>query len=176
MSKLKGELKLLYEQMEALQMRVHEMAAALGGQIPVERTPDLIDIGFMCREISNIADDIRKTASSRQAVTGRLIAMRAAAATMQGEEVVLRGEMATARPETDMKPKLPDPGSEDWNALMRWIGLTDEQIQRDMLRPSFSRLSEILKERAERGEQPPPGIVHTFSDAMVVFTRRKMKA
>lgn len=170
---MKDDLHLLRSRIQNLQMDVHQVMAGIPNSVTSEEIPALVDSGFLCRELANIAEDIKKIAENRQAIIARFLVARASVAALQGEVIDLSGELATGSPVIKQKPKLPEQGTEDWVKLMRWIGVSDDLIQKDMLRPSFSRITEVLTERAERGEKPPPGILNTFTDAQVVFRRKK---
>ncbi len=170
---MKTELKLLHDRVRELQMAIHNAMAGIPNSIAVEEIPDLVDAGFLCREIANMSEDIKKISENRKTIIGRFLAARASVAAMQGSIVDLRGEYASASADIQVKPKFPEEDTAEYFELMRWIGLSDEMIQRGMLRPSFTKIQEELTKRVERGEKPPPGIMNTFTDAQVVFRRRK---
>jgi len=171
---MKPELSVLYRRFQSLQLEVHELLQGIPARVHSTAMEDLVDAGFMCREISKICDDLRISCDKTQSVVSKYICARTSVDSLQGKEVVLKGELATATPDLVVKPNIPDRGSQEYVDLMRWIGLSDEMIQRDMLRPSFTRIQEILTERAVRGEKPPPGISATFTEAVVVFRKRKV--
>lgn len=172
---MKAELLVHYQQIQKYQLAIHEVLQSLVSEIQTTKDADLVDSGFLCREIANICTDIRKAAELRMAIIGKFLAARAAVASMQGELLELKGELATATPDLKTKPKLPENGSPEFNKLMRWIGVSEELLKTNMLRPSFTAIQDELTRRAAAGEKPPPGISVTFTEAMVVFRRRNPK-
>lgn len=172
---MKKELISLHSRLQKLQMDIHQELAAIAQSIPSETVPDLVDAGYLCRELSSMCDDLRKGLTNRQVVIARYLAARAAVDGMQGSETSLKGELATATPDIKVMPKIPENGSTDYIELMRWIGVPDELISRDMLRPSFSTIQRVLTQMAVDGKKPPPGISMTYTDAQVVFRKRKGK-
>jgi hypothetical protein len=170
---MKAELIKIFRRMQALQLETQQVLSTIPARVVVDPMPDLVDSGYLCREISNICEDLRKSCNSREDTIGRCIAARAGADSMRGEVTVLHGEYANATPYVKVKPRFPDPDTPEYAVLMRWIGLSDEMIEKGMLRPSFTRIQEILTERAEKGEQALPGISVTFTEANVVFRKRR---
>ncbi len=172
---MKEELLAFYRQIQQYQLKVHEFLQSIVGEIQTSKDADLVDSGFLCREIADICNDIRKAAELRMAIIGKFLAARATIAGMQGESMDLKGELASATPDVKTKPKLPDQGTPEFNRLMRWIGVSEELLAANMLRPSFTAIQEELTRRAALGEKPPPGISVTFTEASVVFRRRNSK-
>lgn len=174
MSDLKQEVYDLYRRVQAFQMdALGVTSSATPGSVINTPVPDLVDVGFLCREIAKICDGLRKAFSAKQEIVGRYLATYAASQALQGNEVDLQGEMATGTPDVAVKPKIPPNNSPDFVKLMRWLGVPDDLITKDVLRPSFSALSEELTRRLATGEKPPPGIVTTYSDMLTVFRRKR---
>jgi hypothetical protein len=158
----------------ALQLEAQQILKSIPSDVHQTTIEDLVDSGYICREMSNIADDLRKSCDDKKNCIGHYLAARAAVSAIQDDELLaLRGELATATTDISVKPKLPKEGSKEYVDLMRWLGVSDEQINSSVLRPSFSGIQEILTERAKDGKQPPPGISVTFTEATVVFRKKK---
>ena len=172
---MKAELLLMFRRLQEFQLELHGVLNSVPSELSTDSVGDITDSGFFCREISRIADDIRKGCDARQGLIGRYLVARVGAAGAQGEGLKLDGEYATGVPDIVVKPKLPDSGTPEFIELLRWIGCSDEQIQGDMLRPSYKGIQKVLTERAATGEQPPPGISVTFTDATVVFRTKSRK-
>lgn len=173
---MKEELQGLFDQLQKLQMQIHSALASISSNLSGEKLPDMIDSGFLCREMEEIANDLRKNCADRKGLIAKMIAMRATSEFMTtGKSPVLRGELASATPDLVTKPSIPEPGTEDFNKLMSWLGCSDELIQRGVVRPSFTSLKDIVTRATVEGNKPPPGISLTFTEATVVFRRRKGK-
>lgn len=172
---MKSELHALFNRLQSLQLEIHQALSRVNNAMAYTPIGDMVDAGFLCRESSKICQDLKVQYESKQGLIGKVLATKAGAASLQGEALVLEGELATGAPQCTEKPKFPATGTADWKALMRWLGCTDEQIQADMLRPSFTAIQVELTRRLESGEKPPPGVVASFIDVSTVFRTKNRK-
>lgn len=161
--------------LQLLQLAIHEDLSQMQSSLTGLPIPDIVDIGFFCRKMEDISDTLRRDCSARVAVVGRMLAAYAGAEAIRGNEVSLSGEFATATPTVTEKPKMPSNNSPEMRELLRWIGVSDDVIDKGYLRPSFSQLEEELTRRLETGEKPPPGIQATFREVSAVFRQKRGK-
>ena len=74
----------------------------------------------------------------------------------------IKGTLGSATVDVKEGAKLPRPGSDEYVRLMRWVGLTDEQIQQDLVRPHFTSWSTLATQCAKAGRPVPDGLLGTF--------------
>lgn len=172
---MKDEIKKIYDELAALQMRLHSFLASVPSEISGTSVADLVDAGFLCREAANIGKDIKTNCEARKDLIGKYLAARAAAAAMQDEVLPLKGELATATPTMQSKPNIPDVGSEEYNQLLRWCGVSDEVIKRDLIRPSFTSLQDTVTRFTIEGKPLPPGISLVYTETTVVYRKKMSK-
>lgn len=177
MTEVLDKLKSAFQLMKQLQLELHAVLSTVQPTVGRMALGEAVDSGFLCRELSNIMEDLRKNLDARKELIGRVLAMRTAQQALQGEELKLEGELATASPSITVKPKLPEKHTHDWVQLMRFLGCTDKQIHEDMLRPSWKEIQgKIEAAMAEGKECTLPGVDPKWVDQTVIFrtkTRNK---
>lgn len=137
---------------------------------------DECDLGFLCREIAEVYDEMRKEAKARQELFGRRIAEVQGRAAMRGEleddDLTVRGELATGVPSIKSIPKIPKTGSEEYLVLCRWFGIPVDLAQSGAVKFSFTHLQAFCEAARATGIDVPPGIVGTYSEPMTTFRRK----
>lgn len=129
----------------------------------------LVDAGFLAREVARVLDDARKQAEKVRLAAGKELYRRhVAAAAASDEEPRVRGTLATATLDCEVKPFVPAPGQEAYGRLLRFLGVGDEAIRTGILGFRFRALSEMLTRMTAAGRLLP---VETFSDYSCVFRR-----
>lgn len=165
---MKSDLQQHLRELQELQFRMSTTLAAVEKGMAGQSIPDLIDAGYLCRELSKACDSLRKAADQKQSVLARTIAAIVATQAMNGDEVDLRGQLATAIPKVNTIPKIPPTGSDEWHKLMDWIDVP--RSQRDMLRPSFTGLKATVEDMMAEGKEPPVDL--SLNEATVTFRKR----
>lgn len=172
---MKPELVKMFETMQAFEIEAQSLLSVVPGRVSSTSIEDLVDAGFLMRELSRICETLRKAFEARQGLVARFLAAAAGADALRGVEMKLEGELARAKPVVNVKPKIPDPRTADFVKLMRWLGVSDELIGKDVLRPSFSSLKAELTKRLESGEKLPPGITATFQEMACEFRTKSRR-
>lgn len=136
----------------------------------------LVDIGFLCREIEENCDNLRKEAALRKDIAGQKIAFDMTKQASAGEEVEdpLQGELASGSPDVKMESVRPRPGSPENAALLTYLGVSRENADSvgAVFHADWKALSRWMTARAEQGTPPPPGIVKTYPVFKTVFRRK----
>lgn len=138
----------------------------------------LVDLGYLCREMANYADELRKEATARQELIGKLIAVSVAQQNLEdpSADQTVRGDLANGTPDVTQAAALPKFGTPEYDALCKFLGLTGTGVQRGIVGFSFTRLSALVTEMAGKGQNPPPGVLKTYPKFTTVFVgKRKTK-
>lgn len=136
----------------------------------------LVDVGFLLREMENVFDECRKEAKARKELISRLLAAKAIDSLNdpEGAQGRFDGNLASAIPDAKIYPKIPRPGSDDYLALMEFMGVPAPVAALGLLKPSFTATQEWLQERAAEGKNPP-NCLGTYTDAVCIFRRKKQR-
>lgn len=130
----------------------------------------LVDLGFLCREIGKLSDELRKESNAKQMLIGKTIAMEVTQASLAGEisSPTVRGELATGTPDVRQISSVPKPGTPQFKEVADFLGLTDPDGK--VIRFSFTGLSDWLTERAGEGKQVP-ACLNVYTEFKTIFRR-----
>lgn len=139
---------------------------------------DLVDMGYLCRDMERYLDEMRKEVKSRKELIGKLLAFHVAQQSLNDTEklqVTVKGELATGTPDVKLQPKIPEPKTEEFSQLMEYFGLSRDRLAgiEDCLRLSFNGMRDLVSRLAEEGYPMPPGVVKTWPVYTTTFRRRK---
>ena len=167
------ELKTLFAHIE----EVHEEATALGVHLKNqldEMTPgELADAGFMLRNCERYFDDARKEVKSRKELISKLLCVQLTRRALEGGELIARGKLASASPDTHVRPKIPKYGTPEYIRLLTWLGIPADAIEGGALNIHFNRMSERLTRLASEGKQLPEGLLPTYTESTCTFRGKR---
>lgn len=143
--------------------------------------PELIDCCFVVKEISRLADDLRKELNG---------VIKSIAKTMctqflsQMENInnpedptPLRGQLATGSPKVRRMASIPNMRSdpENYMKLMKALGFTEDAVKMNIARIHFPTLTKLVIERDENGVALPPGLENAtlYPEYSVMLRGRK---
>jgi len=134
--------------------------------------PNLVDLGFLCREIAAIADELRKEANAKQMLIGKLIAMEVTKASIAGEisSPTVRGTLATGTPDVREIASCPKPGSPQFKEVAAFLGLPEDQLDGKLMSFRFTGLSDWLTEAAAKGKRVPE-CINRYTEFKTIFRR-----
>jgi hypothetical protein len=170
---MKTDLQALYSEAKALWTRTGVLLFEFQNAVQQVPRDDLVDCGYLLREMRNAFDDMRKNCDAKQLLAGRRLAGEACSYALRGEDLKLEGELATASAEVTTIPRLPKRGSREYVELLRWLKVPEEVIATNRLDFSFTEMQKLVAEMQSRGENPPPGIVAAHTDAVAVFRKKR---
>lgn len=133
------------------------------------------DVGFLHRELEELANEVRKECDARKELIGRVLAVMITRRSLEnpGGSLSSQGEFATATPDIRVRPILPKHGTPEYATLMREFGVADEAVENGLVSPHRPRLSEWLTRLAESGRPAPKGLLGSRPEPQVTFRRRK---
>lgn len=140
---------------------------------PTYDLPTLVDLGFLCREVSQIADELRKEANAKRDLIGKVIASAVTRESLEGtrSDPTVRGKLATGTPDVREIASVPKPGTPAFRELAEFLGLPEEQVNGKLISFRFNGLSDWLTEMASKGKSVPKGI-NRYTEFKTVFRRR----
>jgi len=133
---------------------------------------DLADLGYLCREISKLADDIRKDCNAHQNLLGKLLSM----SVIQDPDVQddVRGTLATATPTVTRVPlDLPrqSVNPERFAQTMEFFGVPKDKW--DIVKLDWKKVESEITRRMEEGEKSIPGIGPGFPRFGCIYRKRR---
>ena len=158
---MKVLLKLLqeYGKMKATYLSGYEQLAyirdeAKSGKYSME---DLVNLVHVSREISKLANDLRKEADGIVYILEQVVCV---VYLTQAEGKPIRASLATGSPSMKLSVKLPhrERNPEEFEALMNYFGIELSSLTDRAVRPHWPAICEIVSVLAEEGKPLPPGI------------------
>ena len=132
---------------------------------------DLVDAGYLCREISDLFDELRKETKARCELSGKVLAaqfMQDSLVNPTADDVV-RGNISRAKVDMVMEATVPKEGSKEYEDFCNFIGLGT--AARAYAKPSWSKVSDLVTTLASEGRPLPPGIGKSWPRYTAVFTK-----
>lgn len=174
------ELQGIKENLERVVTEMHGCLYRLDQAIKRQDLDDTekVDVGFLCREFENELDEMRKEVKARKETIGRLIALIVTRESLENPERArgnMRGSLAIAVPDVQMRPRMPKKGTPEWKQLCRTFGLSEEAIEAELFSPHWVHFSEHLTDLAAKGEPIPDGLLGTEPQPQCTFRRRKQR-
>ena len=136
--------------------------------------PELVDIGYLSREIEILLDDLRKDAKARKEFAGAILAESVIQeALSSGGETTVHGTMAYASCDCELIPGLPKRDSDDYFDLCRHFGVPEEVIKSKVLKIDFEEITKKVQDAAGGLCKKIPGINKTWPKYSSTFTKKR---
>lgn len=131
---------------------------------------DMVDVGFFAREIMNLSDDLRKEAKARTELAGKILCL----STLEdGLTESIKGQYATGIPDGGLVPRVPKPGTPEYEQLCKWLGLPDvTEEQNGLVRFHWKTLKTLMEQAAAEGRALPFTIEAT-PEFKTVFRKKR---
>lgn len=170
-----SESHALLQDVQDLYHKIYDFIARTQSRVNKIEDPieDLVDIGFFFREMGKVLDECRKDCQGRSDLIGKIIALYVAKNALNDPDSwkgVIHGRYASGSPDLKQAPKLPKRGTEGFDQLMQFLGITKEQSE--FLSFRFSEMRALISDKVERGEKLPPGVDATFSEYSTTYRKK----
>lgn len=136
---------------------------------------DLTDIGFLCREMAKIFDELRKECEARQNLCGSIIAYQLITKTLTDPNASMKskGELATGTPKLKMQAALPKKFTPEYYQITDFMGVPRDVAETGVLRLDWRRVVEYCTEMAEKGKKMPEGFGKQYPLYTTTFRKRR---
>ena len=126
------------------------------GEIPLET---IADIHLILREMSTLANDLRKETDGARDFLGRIACLLYLRESLnEGSGDPIRGELAIATPDIKQVATLPKRGTDEHAQLCHFLGINHEAVKSGVVHIHWPAVVELLTETARLGKPLPPGI------------------
>lgn len=170
--RLKQALEDLKELHHSLQSLLFEVSDNLNSNKYMNDLPEWSDVGFLCREISMLLDESRKESKARWELASSSLAKYVMVQSMTDPAIETRckGTLCSVRFTQTMEASIPKAGTKEFEELMAWLGVSRTD---GVVKPDYTKMSEVLTQRAQDGQKLPPGVGHPIMRNTAIYTRRK---
>jgi len=138
---------------------------------------ELCDFGFICRELENIFDELRKEVKARKELCGQIIAYRLIQAQLQDPSIKMQvqGQFATGTPDVKMQAALPKKDTEEYYQVTDYFNIPREVAETGILRLDWKVCSEFLTRLMNEGKPIPKGFGKQYPLYVTIYRKKKNK-
>lgn len=167
---ISGECQLLYNMVYGF---LSEVTPSIKSK--VLSNSELTDFGFLCRELANLFDELRKECKARQELCGSIIAYRLIQESLSDPTITMKskGTLATGTPDIKMQAALPKKFSEEYFKLTDFFGVPRDVAEAGILRLDWKRVTEYCTQLTQDGTPIPEGFGKKYPLYSTVFRRKK---
>lgn len=139
---------------------------------------ELVDFGFLCREVADTADEIRKDCNAHMALASRIVCIRETekfVANPEDSEVgkPIRGSLATGSTDVKVIVDQPQKGQHEYHLLMKYLGVPEDLIVSGLVKPSWKGINDLATECEREGKPMPPGLGKKRPEYIVTYRRKR---
>lgn len=138
---------------------------------------ELVDVGFLFREIESIFDELRKEAKARKELSAKVLALSVIQESVNDPEAdsVIHGEYARASLSLKTRVRLPKKLSPEYYEVCEFLGVPSEVIDKGLVKLDWNGASEFATQMAEEGKRLPKGLDDTYQEYSCTYTRKTPK-
>lgn len=175
-TELGRKLQVIYANAEHLLDELYQLRSDILQELRQNKmeTEDMVDIGFLFRELENKLDDSRKDCKAAKEMAGKIICLRIAKESLNDltKDTVVRGVLARGSADVRRLPALPRKGTPEYISAMKALGVENEAaIKSGCLKFDFHAIQTLINECAAAGKKPPPGLDKDYPEYTTTFTR-----
>lgn len=130
---------------------------------------DRVDCSIVTKHTAKLIEDVRSECNRTLETIARFACL--AWITEADPPSTLRGTLGSGTPDVKEGPQLPKHGTDEYNALMEWLGIPPTAA--DAIRPHWPTLTERITELAKAGQSPPSFISRTFTQYVLTTRARR---
>jgi hypothetical protein len=136
---------------------------------------DMCDIGYFCREISTMLNELRKEVQARQELCGSLIAFNRTKdlVTDPGLSMKVSGKYASGTPDCKMQAALPKKFTPEYYDFCEALGVPGKVARQGVLRLDWNMVTEVCTDMLAQGKPVPPGLGKKYPKYVTTFRKKK---
>jgi len=136
---------------------------------------ELCDIGFLSREIVKICEEMRKDINAMKELVDKVLCTKIMldAVNSTSKDDTVRTELCSGKPHIKKIVRVPAKDSPEYTQMLQFFGVKPEDIDKGVLRVSYSALCAFVTEQAELGKQTPEFIPQVY-DYFTITHRKKV--
>jgi hypothetical protein len=176
-SEIGREVQALFTKFEQSRLNFIEIRSKVSSFIKKNETDlsDLVDIGFLYRELSVRADEMRKDCNAMLELLAKILCHNVAKRSIELGNVLVepKGVLATANCEIQEVAQCPLNGTPEYTMVLTHLGVKDQLLlDTGMLKIDWNKFQEYIQLCNESGKPLPPGITKKWEVAKVTYRRK----
>jgi hypothetical protein len=171
--------KQMYRDAQAAHRKLYEQVVSLREEIKTLNLAELTDLAYAMREAVELLDDTKKALNEIQRMAEKYATLNwMQESQVLGEQFRIKTEYCSAEPKIKQFPKFPQKRRIDpdkFDKLMAGIGVPQELIESEALRPNWEGFTNWFSHRQSQGLPVPDGIDPTETYTEYTLAIRKIK-
>ena len=170
--KIREEVKLLYNMVYGFLAKNNELIKSKS-----LNSGELCDFGFICRELENVFDELRKEVKARNELCGQIIAYRLVQASLSDLTIKMKvqGQFATGTPDVKMEASLPKKFTDEYFQITDYFKVPREVAEMGILCIDWKMASEFLTKQMNEGKKIPDGFGKKYPKYTTIYRKIKNK-
>jgi len=138
---------------------------------------ELCDFGFICRELENIFDELRKEVKARKDLCGQIISYRLIQNSLSDPSIKMQvdGQLASGIPDVKMQAGIPNKFTEEYYQLTDYFGVSRKVAESGILKLDWKMVIEFLTQQMNDGKKIPEGFGKQYPLYTTTYKKRKEK-
>jgi len=173
------EFVIIQEEVQSVYNLVYGFLAKNNEQLKSKQlnSEDLCDFGFLCRELENLFDELRKEVKARKDLCGQIIAYRLVQNSLSDPTIKMRidGQLAVGIPDVKMEAGIPNKFTEEYYQLTNYFGVPRKVAEAGILRLDWKMCSEFLTKQMNEGKQIPKGFGKQYPKYITTYRKKREK-
>jgi hypothetical protein len=166
----------MYSEFTDLKMRTIELMLRIlsAAQANDLELSEMVDLGFLCRELATAADEIEKDATARQRLLGKVVCFRVLQDSDLANPVLdVKGTLASGTVNYKMMVIPPSKGTPEYLDLLKYLGVSDDALATGAVKLDWKGLQEHLNGLLESGNPVPPTLSRQVPDHTLTYRRSR---
>jgi len=141
------------------------------------KNEELCDFGFICRELENVFDELRKEVKARKELCGQIIAYRLVQKSIEDPTIKMKvqGQFATGTPDVKMQAQLPQKFTDEYYQITDYLEVPRKVAESGVLRLDWKKVTELLTKLMNDGKKIPDGFGKKYPSYTTVYRKKKIK-
>lgn len=165
-----------HEDVNTLYHDVYDVMARLTAAVQSKKysDADLCDMGFFCKQMESLLDELRKETKARKELIGRIIAFNRTKAFIADPTIdpTVRGKYATGTPDVRQEAELPKKGTDEYFAFTDHFGVPRGVAEQGILKLDWNSVGDMCTQLAEDGKKMPPGLGRMIPKYVTTFRKK----
>jgi len=135
----------------------------------------LCDFGFICRELENIFDELRKEVKARKELCGNIIAFRITQAIIADPSIEMKteGQLAIGIPDVKMQAALPEKFTAEYYQLTDYFKVPRQIAEIGILKLDWKVVTEFLTKQMNEGKTIPKGFGKQYPVYITTYRKKQ---
>jgi len=134
----------------------------------------LVDIGFFCREMETLFNELRKEVKARKDLCGQIVAYSKTKESISDPSIkmTVEGQYAIGTPDVKMQAALPKKDSKEYLRFCKFLGDPEDVAEQGVLKLDWNSVTEFCTQLIAEGKPVPEGLGRKYPLYVTRYRRK----